>query len=44
MSERVRKLILRLLHKPPFRASAENFGQPHGHFRRDTALLVHQFR
>ncbi len=40
----VREVVLRLLNKPAFGAAAENLGQVHGHFRRDAALLVHQFR
>jgi len=40
----VGKVVLRLLHKPAFRAAAKHPGQSHGHFRRYTALLVHQFR
>ena len=40
----MRKVVLRLLNKPASGAAAENLGQAHGHFRRDAALLVHQFR
>ncbi len=34
------KVVLGLLHKPALFASAENLGQPHGHFGRYTALPV----
>src|SRR6266568_4803550 len=38
------KIILRLLGKPAFSASSEHFGQSHGHFRGNSAPLVHQLR
>src|SRR5260370_6058474 len=40
----VSKIVLRLLHQPAFGAASENLRELHGHFRRYTALLVHQFR
>jgi len=39
----MRKVVLRLLNKPAFGAAAEHLGQSHRHFRRYSALFVHQF-
>ena len=39
----VRKVVLRLLHKPAFGTASEYLGQPHRHFSRNSALLVHEF-
>ncbi len=38
------KVVLRLLRKPAFGAASEDLGQSHGHFGRNPALLIHQFR
>jgi len=39
----VGEIVLRLLHKPAFRAAAENLRQPNGHLGRNAALFIHQF-
>ncbi len=40
----VRQVVLGLLHQPALGAAAENLREPHGHFARDAAFLVYQFR
>ncbi len=40
----VRKIVVRLLREPAFGAPAEDLRQPNGHFGRNPALAVHQFR
>ena len=37
------EVVVRLLGQPGCGAASENLGEPYGHFRRDSALPVHQF-
>src|ERR1700674_2533723 len=39
----LRHIVVRLLRKPAFRVSAEDLGKPHGHFRRNPTLPIHEF-
>src|SRR5258706_436890 len=37
-------VVVRLLRKPAFSASPEDFGKPHSHFGRYSTLPIHEFR